>query len=32
MVEVAPIEEKLRENRLKWFGYIQRRRVDAIVE
>ena len=23
MIEVAPIEEKIRENRLQWFGHIQ---------
>ena len=24
MIEVAPIEEKMRENRLCWFGHIQK--------
>ena len=26
---VAPISDKLRENRLRWFGYVCRRPVDA---
>ena len=25
IIEVAPIEEKMRENRLRWFGHIQKR-------
>ena len=31
MIEVAPIEEKMRENRLRWFGHIQRRPTNASV-
>ena len=31
MVGVAPIEDKIRENRLRWFGYIQRRLLDVPV-
>ena len=31
MIEVAPIEEKMRENRLQWFGHIQRRPINAHV-
>jgi len=30
-VGVAPLEEKLREARLRWFGHIKRRSVDAPV-
>ena len=29
MIEVASIEEKMRENRLRWFGHIQRRPTNA---
>ncbi|KAI8529824.1 hypothetical protein RHMOL_Rhmol11G0004100 [Rhododendron molle] len=32
MVSVAPIEEKLRENRLRWFGYVYCRPEDAVVK
>ena len=28
---VAPIVEKLVENRLKWFGHVERRLVDVVV-
>ena len=28
---VAPIVEKLVENRLRWFGHLERRPVDAVV-
>ena len=31
LVEVAPIENKMRENCLQWFGYIRRRSRDALV-
>ncbi|CAL5326839.1 unnamed protein product [Camellia sinensis] len=31
-VGVAPIEDKLRENRLRWFGHIQRRPIEAVVK
>jgi len=30
-VGVAPIVEKSVENRLKWFGHVKRRPVDAVV-
>ena len=32
MIEVAPIEEKMRENRLRWFGYIQRRSINVPIK
>ena len=28
---MATIEDKMREARLKWFGYVKRRRVEALV-
>jgi len=31
LVKVAPIEDKMRETRLRWFGYVKRRSVDAPV-
>ena len=31
MVGIASIEDKLRENRLRWFGYIFRRLTDVVV-
>ena len=31
MIEVAPIEEKMRENRLRWFDHIQRKPINAPV-
>ncbi|GMP49664.1 hypothetical protein CsSME_00016582 [Camellia sinensis var. sinensis] len=31
-VGVAPIEDKLRENRLRWFGHIQRRPTEVVVK
>jgi len=30
-VGVTPIVEKLIENKLRWFGHIERRLVDAVV-
>ena len=31
IVGVAPIEDKIRENQLQWFGHIQRKPLDAPV-
>ena len=31
LVEVAPIEDKMRENRLRWSGHVGRRPTDAPV-
>jgi len=30
-VELTPLEDKLRETRLRWFGHVKRRSVDAPV-
>jgi len=30
-VGVAPIVEKMVETRLRWFGHVERRSVDAVV-
>ena len=30
-IGIAPIEDKLRENRLRWFGHIKRKSRDALV-
>ena len=31
-IGVAPIEEKVKENRLRWFGHVRRRLTDALVQ
>ena len=31
LVKVAPIEDKFRESRLRWFGHVKRRSVEAPV-
>ena len=31
LVKVGPIEDKLREIRLRWFGHVKRRSEDALV-
>jgi len=31
LVKVAPIEDKMRETRLRWFGHVKRRSVDGPV-
>ena len=31
LVKVAPIEDKMREIRFKWFGHVKRRSVNALV-
>jgi len=28
-IEVTPIEDKIRDVRLRWFGYVRRRSIDA---
>lgn len=30
-LEVAPMEDKIRETRLRWFGHVQKKPVDATV-
>lgn len=30
-VEISSIEDKMRENRLRWFGYVLRRLADMVV-
>jgi len=30
-IEVAPLEDKLREAKLRWFGHVKRRSVSALV-
>ena len=32
LVKIAPIEDKMREIRLRWFGHVKRRSVDAPVK
>ena len=32
LVGVVPIEDKLRENRLRWFGHICRKPTDVVVK
>jgi len=31
IVKVTPIKDKMREVRLRWFGYLKRRNVNALV-
>jgi len=31
LVKVVPIEDKMRRTRLRWFGHVKRRSVDALV-
>ncbi|XP_070045256.1 uncharacterized protein LOC142163875 [Nicotiana tabacum] len=30
-VDVAPVEDKLQESRLRWFGHVKRRDTDSLV-
>ena len=30
-VRIVPVDDKMRETRLKWFGHIKRRDINAIV-
>ena len=30
-MRVVPIDEKMRENRLRWFGHMQRRAINSLV-
>jgi len=30
-VGIAPLEDKLRETRLRWFGHVKRRSIDALL-
>ena len=32
MVKVAPIQNNLRENRLRWYGHVCRRPIDVVVK